>query len=80
MPKCDRCGRFTTNDWKYDDYQPDPWNGPRVTRLCDRCDARPEGSGVQRDGAASDRPAGAAIEDPDSPSSPAGRPLLEVTD
>jgi len=33
--------------------------------------AGPEGSGVQRDGAATDRPAVAATEDTDSPSSPA---------
>jgi hypothetical protein len=37
VPKCDRCGRFTTNDEQYDTWQPDPWNGPRTTRLCDRC-------------------------------------------
>lgn len=38
VPKCDRCGRFTTNSEQYDDWQPDPWNGPRVTRLCDQCE------------------------------------------
>jgi len=38
MPnKCDQCGRFTTNGETYDKWQPDPWNGPRTTILCDRC-------------------------------------------
>lgn len=37
VPKCDRCGRFTTNEADIDSYQPTPWDGPRTTRLCDRC-------------------------------------------
>lgn len=37
IAKCDQCGRFTTNAEQYDKWQPDPWNGPRVTRLCDKC-------------------------------------------
>jgi hypothetical protein len=40
--KCDQCGRFTTNGEMYDKWQPDPWNGPRTTILCDRCMEEPD--------------------------------------
>lgn len=40
LPNCDRCGRFTSHPVEeYDTYQPEPWNGPRTTLLCERCAA-----------------------------------------
>lgn len=44
LPNCDRCGRFTAHAVEiYDAYQPDPWNGPRTTLLCERCAEQTEG-------------------------------------
>ena len=39
IPKCDQCGRFTTNPETEDAYQPGPGSeGPNTTRLCDSCE------------------------------------------
>jgi hypothetical protein len=37
--RCDICGRFAGSKVKglYDLWQPDYWNGPRVTFYCPKC-------------------------------------------
>lgn len=37
-PRCDVCGHFTTNPERYSRWQPTPWNGPNVERLCKQCE------------------------------------------
>lgn len=45
--RCDRCGRFAGPKIveRFDDWQPTPWNGPRIIALCPRCDERRERDG-----------------------------------